>query len=397
MDIPGFLRFLREGDAVSALERIRKDNPLPAICGRICPAPCERACIFDEDSSAISIRALERFASDHGTKTKAKTTITLTDKNVAIVGSGPSAMAAAGMLLRGGIKVMMFEAADEPGGILRYGIPEFRLPQAVLDGEFAELEALGLDLKTNVLIGRMKSLEELTVSFDAVLLATGASLPDFASIKGENLAGVYYAEEFLMRSQLLSKEKIGGPALRLFRGKSTLVVGSGYAALDAARIAVRLGQKVELVFGGFEEELGVPAADIKEALEEGIKIHTPFEPLEVIGTADQGALGVQCRRLEIVEGGQELSLQAAAEEALVLEAQTVILANSQKANPFLSKTTPQLKMNADGSYWMDPQTSKTSFDNVFVQGSAAELSLNVVEAIASGKKAAKQMMEYLNL
>ena len=258
VDIPGFIRFLRESDAVSALERIKKDNPFPAICGRICPAPCESACIFYEDGAPIAIRALERYASDFGqlkVRAGARPAPTVNGKKIAIVGSGPSAMAAASILLSQGFKVVMFEAANEPGGVLRYGIPEFRLPQEVLQAQFEELESLGLELHTNILIGRMKPLEELARGFDAILLATGRSLPDFAIIEGENLIGVYYAEEFLMRLQILSKENVLASAGQFFKGERTLVVGSGHAALDSARLAARLGQQVQLVFGGLEEEI----------------------------------------------------------------------------------------------------------------------------------------------
>ena len=226
VDIPGFIRFLRESDAVSALERIKKDNPFPAICGRICPAPCESACIFHEEDSPIAIRALERYASDFGVKSspKVKLNIQFNGKKIAIVGSGPSAMSAASFLLKAGYKVTMFEAANEPGGILRFGIPEFRLPQSVLDDQFNELRLQGLELNTNVLVGRMKSLQELSGEFDAVLIATGAGLSDLVNFKGENLIGVYYAEEFLMRLQIISKEKILNTAASLLRGNQTVVV-----------------------------------------------------------------------------------------------------------------------------------------------------------------------------
>jgi glutamate synthase (NADPH/NADH) small chain len=395
IDIPGFIRFLREGDAVSALERIKQANPFPAICGRICPAPCERACIFEEDGAPIAIRTLERYASDNGSKSKNKISVTLNGKSVAIVGSGPAAMAAASVLLKVGFKVVMYEAANEPGGILRYGVPAFRLPQDILNDQFDDLRTLGLELLTNQLIGRMTTIDELARAFDAVLLSTGASLPDFASIEGENYPGVYYAEEFLMRTQLLTKEHIVSSSKSLWRGTHTLVVGSGYAALDAARVALRLGQETSLVFGGLEEELDVPAFDIQEALEEGLKILTPFEPIKIVAD-EQGILqGVQCRRLEIVEGKESLTLKAAAEEPVLHQAQTVILANSQKANPFLSKVTPLLKVNADGTVWVNPQTGLTSLDKIFAQGAAAAGPINVVQALARGKAVAQQIMEYL--
>ncbi len=405
VDIPGFIRYLREGDAVSALERIKKENPFPAICGRICPAPCEKACVFDEEGSPLAIRALERYASDFGrvgeglksSRMRAGLKPSPTGKKIAIVGSGPSAMAAASVFLNGSFKVIMFEAANEPGGVLRYGIPEFRLPQEVLQAQFDELQSLGLELHTNILIGRMKSLEELTRSFDAVLLATGASLPDFATIEGENLVGVYYAEEFLMRLQILSKEHIVNSARTLIRGSQIIVVGSGYAAIDAARLAVRLGQETSLVFGGFEEEIGVSADDLKDAMEEGVKVLTPFEPVKIVGNNQFIVEGVQCRRLEIIEGKENLSLVVAQEKPIVLEAQTVILANSQKANSFLAKVTSQLKSNADGTFCVDEKALITSLDKVFALGSAVSGAMTVVEAFASGKAAAKKITMYLNL
>jgi glutamate synthase (NADPH/NADH) small chain len=399
IDIPGFIRFLREGDAVSALERIKKDNPFPAICGRICPAPCEKTCIFYEEGAPIAIRALERYASDFG-QTKAKPGLKNTfgseSKKVAIVGSGPFAMSAASVLLNHGLKVVMFEAANEPGGVLRYGIPEFRLPQEVLQSQFEELKSQGLEIHTNILIGRMKPLEELARNFDAVLLATGASLPDFASIEGENLGGVYYAEEFLMRLHMFSKEKIYNPAKSLLKGSKTVVVGSGYAALDSARMAIRLGQEVSLIFGGLEEELEVSNEDLKGAIEEGLKTFTPFEPLKIIGNEQGFTCGVECRRLEIIEEKGSLTLEVAKEAATTLEAQTVVLANSQKANPFLAKVTPQLRTSDQGTIWIDEESSLTSLEKVFAMGSAVTGPMTVVEALAQGKKAAQKIISHLN-
>jgi glutamate synthase (NADPH) small chain len=397
IDIPGFIRFLREGDAILALERIKKDNPFPAICGRICPAPCESACIFSEENAPISIRALERYAADNGQAKKAKSTVPLNGKSVAIIGSGACAMTASSILLKNGYKVVMLEAANEPGGTLRYGVPEFRLPKDVLEEQFEELKSQGLELQTNILIGRMKPLQDVIRGFDAVLLATGASLPDFALIEGENLVGVYYAEEFLMRLQGASKSDILGPAKTMIKGSQTVVVGSGYAALDAARMARRLGQETSLIFGGLEEEMGIPAEDIREAIDEGVKIMTPYEPLKIGGDAQGYAQAVHCQRLEIIQKNEKdsLSLQPANEPATVLEAQTVILANSQKFNPFLGQVTVGLRTNTQGGFEVNEQ-SLTSLEKVFSLGSCVSGPMTVVEAIASGKKVAEHIMSYLN-
>ncbi|MBI3601611.1 MAG: FAD-dependent oxidoreductase [Candidatus Omnitrophica bacterium] len=397
IDIPGFIRLLRDGDVVSALERIKQDNPFPAICGRICPAPCENACIFHEEGSPIAIRALERYAADFGYKPhlKTKTTLNTNGKKVAVVGSGPSAMAAASVLLKEGFAVVMFEAANEPGGLLRYGVAEFRLPQKIVEAQFEELKSQGLELHTNMFIGRMKSLEELRGAFDAVLLAIGAAVPDFSLIEGENLSGVCYAEEFLMRLQMLSKENVSLMAGSLLRGATTVVVGRGYAAFDAARMAIRLGQQVHLVFAGLEEEIGVSSDDLKEALEEGLNIQAPVESLKIVADTQGFVAGLQCRRMDIMETQDGLRLEPLKDSQTVLEAQTIILANGQKANHFLAQMTPSLKTNPNGTVWINDKTAMTCLEKVFATASAVAGPMTVVEALASGKGAAKQIIGYL--
>ncbi len=395
IDIPGFIRLLRESDAAAALERIKNENPFPAICGRICPAPCEDTCVFNDEGAPIAIRALERYASDHGSKSaRTKLTPSLNGKKVAIVGSGPSAMMAAYVLLKERFQVVMFEAASEPGGVLRFGIPEYRLPREILNEQFELLASLGLELHTDVFIGRTKPLQELIKGFDAVLLAVGASLPNFSSIKGENLAGVYYAEEFLYRLQMISKQDVSG-AVNLLRGQQMVVLGKGFAALDAARLGLRLGQKVDLVFQGLEEEMGVAHDDLKEAVEEGLTIHAPYETLCIEGDAKDFVQGLRIRRLEIAENKGSLSLVPVQEESEVLPAQTIVLANGQKSNSFLAKSTDQLKVKDDGTLWVEHQGYLTSLPKVFAVGSVLDETLSVVDAFAHGKAAARQILEYL--
>ena len=209
IDIPGFIRLLREGEAVLALERIKKENPFPAICGRICPAPCEQACVFHADGDPIAIRGLERFAADFGHSKSGKPHLLPQGKKVAIIGSGPVGMSAAYFLAKMNFSVTIFEAAHEPGGLLRYAIPEFRLPQKVLDEQFSKLKWAGVEIQTDVVFGRTMMIDELFMrGFSAVLLATGASLPIFSDLPGSNLTGVNYDTEFLYRLQTIGKENV---------------------------------------------------------------------------------------------------------------------------------------------------------------------------------------------
>ena len=390
---------MREDDAAAALERIHRENPFPAICGRICPAPCEPACIFHEDGAPIAIRSLERYAADFGRAKPRKDRPVPADKGkkIAVIGAGPSGMSAAYFLARGGYGVTMFEAMGEPGGLLRYGVPEFRLPQKVLDEQMAQLALMGVKVVANVLVGGTLSVREtFAQGHDALLLTVGAGLPDFADIPGHQWGGVYYAEEFLMRAQSAGKEQAFDACGRLLHGLQTAVVGGGPSALDAARLAVRCGRQVHLIFGGMEEEMGVGADDLAAALEEGVHVHAPVEPLAIEAGPDGFASGVQCRRLEVIERERKLVLEPMADGQMMIEAQTVILSHGRRPNPFLRQHLPQLKWNVNGTLWMDERTGLTSVAKIFAAGNVATGAGPVVDAIASGKQAAKQMMEFLS-
>ncbi len=395
VDIPGFIRFLREGDAVSSIERIRQENPFPAICGRICPAPCERACIFHHEASSIGIRALERYAADLGQpKLNKKLTVTSNGKKIAVIGSGPAGLTAAYYLAHAGFAVTIIESMNEPGGLLRYGVPEFRLPQKVLDEQVALVRALGVEIQTNVFLGSTLTMAELFMQgFSAVLLAVGAGVPDFAQIPGENLAGVYYAEEFLMRLQVLGKENPSQVAGSLLKGVRTIIVGGSSSAFDAARMSVRLGQQVQVVFPGLEEEMEAHADDIKAALEEGVIIESPLEP-SVIEEGDGGLVnGLRCRRLEIIEGEEGLVLEPTQEDVF-FQAQTIILAHGRRPNGFIKAHLPQLRFNPDGTLWVDEANGQSSVEKVFACGNVVTGAGAVVDAIASGKAAAKKLVEF---
>ena len=388
---------MRESDAAAALEKIKNDNPFPAICGRVCSAPCEDACVFNDEGAPIAIRALERYASDLGAKSapRLRAAPQFNGKKIAIVGSGPSAMMAAHVLLKEKFQVVMLEAASEPGGVLRFGIPEYRLPKDILNDQFDQLESLGLELQTDVFVGRTKPLQELINAFDAVLLAVGAGLPNFSNIEGENLGGVYYAEEFLLRLQIVSKDGVFASAGNLLKGKQMIVVGKGYAALDAARLGLRLGQEVDLVFQGLEEEMGISHDDLKDAMDEGLKIHAPFEVLKIEGDSKGFVQSLRTRRLEITENNGVLTLVPAQEESEILQAQTIVLANGQKGNSFLAKVTAQLKANDNGTLWVEPHGYLTSLPKVFAVGSILDETITVVDAMAHGKAAAKEILEFL--
>lgn len=384
VDIPGFIRLLREGETVSALERIKKENPFPAICGRICPAPCEEACIFHADGNPIAIRALERFAADFGQSKSEKAASSHRGKKVAIIGSGPAGMSAAYYLAKMNLSVTIFEAAHQPGGLLRWAIPEFRLPQKVLNEQFYLLKSLGVEIQTDVVLGRTMMIDELFMrGFSAVLLATGASLPLFSDLPGSGLAGVYYDMEFLYRLQAIGKENALQAARRQrIPAAKTVVLGRGAGAFDAARLSLRLGSEVQVVFEGFEEQVGVDDEILKESKEEGIEILS-MQVLEMVGDDNGFVQGVKCRKLN--------------EDPTFLEAQTVIIANGQRPNDFLKQYLPQLRWDEDGSLWADAQTGMTSMEKVFGCGSTVTAGGSVAEAIAGGKAAAQKISQYLQL
>ena len=397
IDIPGFIRLLREGDITQSLELIKKENPFPAICGRICPAPCEEACVFNSDGHPIAVRSLERFASDFGVFKLEKKLPGSSGKKVAIIGAGPSGMSAAYYLAKLNLSVTIFEAAHEPGGLLRYAIPEFRLPQKVLDDQFLLLKSLGVEIQTDVVFGRTMMIDELLMrGFSAVLLATGASLPLFSDIPGTGLTGVYYDKEFLYRLQAINKDNVLTVSRQqMIPGPKTVVVGASQAAFDAARLCVRLGSEVQLVFEGFEEEAQVDRETLKEAKDEGIEISS-LRILEITGDDHGFVKGVKCRKMDLVETKGGLQLEASIENPIVLEAQTVIIANGQRPGDFLKQSLPQLRWDDDGSLWADADSGMTSMGKVFGCGSVMTAGGSVVEAIAGGKKAAQKIIKYLN-
>ncbi len=396
IDIPGFIRLLREDDAVGALTRIRLQNPFPAICGRVCPAPCEGVCVFNDEGAPISIRLLERYASDMGkAKLPKEKQLPLINRKVTIVGSGPSGMSAAFYLAQAGVSVTMLEAMPEPGGLLRYGITEFRLPKRVLDEQFAMLASMGVIVKTNAFVGVTITMNEIFATNQAAVLFTlGAAVANFVDLKGHHLGGVYYVTELLMRAQQLSKN-VKLDAKDIWHGSHTIVVGAGGPALDAARLSIRAGQKVTLIFDGLEEQMNVRPEDLALAQEEGVVILSPMKVLSIEDNAHGFCKGVMVKPLDVIEEEGQLMVKEGNEASKLIEAQTVILSTGRKPNTFIRQHLPQLKLDDDGSIWVDAQTGLTSIEKVFAAGNVVTGAGSVVDAIASGKEAAKKILEFL--
>lgn len=399
INIPGFIRQLREGNWHDAQAQIKEESWLPAVCGRICSAPCEVACVLNEEEAPIAIRALERFASDYGRTHLSKQKKSPTgDKRIAIVGAGPAGLTAAAQLAKKGYPVTILESQDKPGGVLRYGIPEFRLPKKILDHEIEEICRLGVEIKTNFFIGQILSLQDFfTQGFSSILLATGAGRPKFMDLPGSHLGGVYYGEEFLMRVN--GRGTIGrGPAAFPI-GEKVVVIGSGNTALDCARLGVRLGRNVTLMFRRTEEEMRVRREEREYGKEEGVRFEPLLKPFEILGNTRNFVSGLKCVRMDYAdsEGKGSWELIPVPDSEFVLETDTVIIAIGHEPNALQAlRGDISLKLKEDGSIWIDEQTGMTSHQGIFACGNAAANAGPVVEAMASGKNVAEKIDQYLS-
>ena len=397
VDIPGFVRALSENHAVEALAKIREQNPLPSVCGRVCTAPCEISGLRNDQDDPPGIRALERFAADFGKPKFAPRKAQIrAGKKVAVVGSGPAGLSAAAALAQKGYRVTVFEAFDQPGGVLRYGIPSFRLPAKVLDEEIQEIKLLDVEFKTNCYAGKSVNLTDLnTQGFEAILLATGAGVPQLQDLPGVNLGGVYYGEEFLLRLDQFRRQREKDTDLRL--GPRVVVLGSQYLALDCARAALRLGKQVTWVSPEALEDKKVVTEESVYAAQEGVHIEALVKPLEIMGNDRYFARAVKCVRLDYADtratGHWELT--PVPDSGFVIEADSVIVAMGHTPNSLIKRDVPQLKVNDNGTIWTNPNDSTTSMRGVFACGNVVTNTTAVVEAMASGKKAAEHIDNYL--
>ena len=399
--IPAFIKEVAAGNFEKAYEIIAESSSLPAVCGRVCPqeVQCEQVCVRGNKGESVAIGRLERFVADWHIK-NSKTPVIKPEPNghkVAVVGSGPAGLTCAGDLAKLGYEVTVFEALHEPGGVLVYGIPEFRLPKAIVKKEIDQLKSLGVKIETNMVIGRIFSIDELfEQGYKAVFIGSGAGLPRFMGIKGENLKGVYSANEFLTRVNLMKAYKEDSPT-PILRAERVAVVGGGNVAMDAARCAKRLGAKeVYIVYRRSENELPARAEEVEHAKEEGIVFKFLSNPVEIIPDEDRYVAGIKCVEMTLGEPGADGRRRPIVkpDSEFVLDVEEVIIAIGTSPNPLIKNTTPELSVEDWGGIRVD-DTTKTSKEGVFAGGDAVTGAATVILAMGAGKKAAEAMDNYI--
>ena len=407
IDIPGFIDLIARGDYRAALAKLKEDNVLPAVCGRVCPQEdqCEKECILARKGDPVAIGRLERFAADAWEEDEAAApcgACTLpepTGKRIAIVGSGPAGLTAAGDLAKLGHAVTVFEALHKPGGVLVYGIPEFRLPKAIVAREIASLEKLGVHIRTNSIVGRLVTVDELMDGpFDAVFIASGAGLPYFLGIKGENLIGVYSANEFLTRANLMKAYRFPLSATPIRAGKHVAVIGGGNVAMDSARTALRLGaETVTNIYRRSRKEMPARDEEIENAIEEGIRMEFLTNPVEVLGDAESSVRALRAVRMELGEpdaSGRARPLPVNGSE-FDIAVDTVVVAIGQGPNPLITSTTPGLETDRRGYVLTRDETGKTSRKAVYAGGDIVTGSATVISAMGAGRRVARAIHELL--
>lgn len=405
IDIPAFIDRIKNRDFSGAISKIKEKNNLPAICGRVCPqeAQCEKYCVIGKKNEPVAIGRLERFAADYEMaqgEAKVSTPAAPTGKKVAIVGSGPSGLTAAADLCMLGHDVTVFEALHTPGGVLVYGIPEFRLPKDIVRREIAGIEKMGVKIRSNMVIGKISTVDELMESgFDAVFVGTGAGLPYFMNIPGENSNGVYSANEFLTRSNLMKAYRFPEYITPITTGKKVAVIGAGNVAMDAARTALRLGaEESYIVYRRSDKEMPARNEEIEHAHEEGVKFHLLTSPVEILADEQGTVKGMTCLRYELGEpdaSGRRSPIPIKGSE-FFMEIDTVVMAIGQGPNPLVPETTPDMEITKRGNIVADEATGKTSKAGVFAGGDVVTGAATVILAMGAGKKAARAINEYLN-
>jgi glutamate synthase (NADPH/NADH) small chain len=398
IDIPKFVTEIAEGKSGEAAATIKDRNSLPAICGRVCPqeSQCEKLCILGMKWKPLSIGRLERYAADLQTGNHVEPQPPNGHK-VAVIGSGPAGLTAAGELAKMGYKVVIYEALHTAGGVLAYGIPEFRLPKDIVAKEVAYVKSLGVEIRLNQIVGKTVTVDDLLDEYDAVFIGSGAGLPSFLGIPGENLNGVYSANEYLTRVNLMKAYRFPDYDTPIKRGKTVAVVGGGNVAMDAARTARRLGAHVYLIYRRGEEEMPARREETEHAKEEGIEFKLLMNPVRVVGDEQGWVKGIECVRMELSEpdeSGRARPVPVKGSEAII-DVDTVIVAIGNSPNPMLAKTTHGLKLNRHGAIEVDGYTFMTSREGVFAGGDAVSGSATVISAMGQAKEAAKAIDEYV--
>ncbi len=410
IDIPGFIDLIKKGDYEGAYQHISKSSSLPAVCGRVCPQEnqCEKVCTLGVKFEPVAIGRLERFAADYHIQnsTQAPNAAESNGKKVAVVGSGPSGLTCAGDLAKKGYSVTVFEALHTAGGVLVYGIPEFRLPKSIVQQEVETLKKLGVKVETNVIIGKTLTIDELFEDgYQAVFIGSGAGLPNFMGIPGEALKGVYSANEFLTRSNLM-KAYNDSPVTPIMKGGRVAVVGGGNVAMDAARTALRLGaEKVYIVYRRSMEELPARREEVEHAIEEGIDFQLLCNPVEIIGYSDNEnpknekngfVTGIKCIRMKLGEPDAKGRKRPVAIEnsEFILDVDTVVMSIGTSPNPLIKNTTEGLQVNEKGGIIVN-ENGLTSRCGVYAGGDAVTGAATVISAMGAGKIAANAIDEYL--
>ena len=404
VDIPGFIKLVKEGEFTKSIRKIWEKNTLPAVCGRVCPQEnqCEGVCILSKKGDPVAIGNLERFVADlereHGTG-ELPPKADPTGKRVAVVGSGPSGLTVAGDLILKGHDVTLFEAFHKPGGVLVYGIPEFRLPKEIVSSEVKFLERLGVKLECNAVVGRIVSIDELfEQGFDAVYIGVGAGLPRFMNIPGENLIGIYSANEYLTRSNLMKAYLFPGYDTPIAKGKNVAVFGAGNVAMDSARTAMRLGaDTVRIVYRRSREEMPARSAEIHHAGEEGIEFYLLTAPTRFIGDEKGRITGMECLKMELGEpdeSGRRRPVPIEGSE-FQLDCDLAVIAVGAGANPLLTQSTEGLELNRWGYVVADPETGKTTKKRVWAGGDIVTGSATVILAMGAGRAASDSIHQYL--
>ena len=401
IDIPAVISEVKQGNIENASRIIAESSSLPAVCGRVCPqeSQCEGKCIRGFKGDPVSIGKLERFVADYAREKGFAPSFDIkkNGKKVAVIGSGPAGLTCAGELAKAGYEVTIFEALHEPGGVLVYGIPEFRLPkEKVVAKEIEGVKALGVKIETNVVVGKSVRVDELLEEFDAVFIGSGAGLPKFMGIPGENANGVYSANEYLTRSNLMKAydESYDTP---INPGRKVGVVGGGNVAMDAARTALRLGAEVTVVYRRSEEELPARVEEVHHAKEEGIVFNLLTNPTEILVDENGAVKGLTCIRMELGEpdeSGRRSPIAIKGSE-FEIEADTVIMSLGTSPNPLISSSTEGLEVNRRKCIVAEEEYGQTSKKGVFAGGDAVTGAATVILAMGAGKAAAKGIDRYL--